>query len=104
MEPPDATTADRPDETPGEVEPLNIFFRLTILPAAALVITALALVAVQSGDPTAPINFWLARYGGLMIACEVGLCLLFGLVALASDRRRIEERRQREAERVDGAA
>lgn len=80
---------------PQEAPPLNVYYRLTVVAAVALIVTILALAALSAGDPAAPANRWLSRYGGLLVTCEVVLCLLFGLVALASDRRRIEQERQR---------
>lgn len=86
------------DREPGgesRRERLNIFYRLTLVPVAALIVTVLAFFAMLlGGDPRAPVNRFLSNYGGLLLALETGCSLLFGLLALAVDRRRIVEERQ----------
>lgn len=80
-------------ETTGRT---NIFYRLTMAPVIALIVTVLSFVALLMGDPAAPANRFLNRYGYWLIAGEVLLSLLFGLMALAVDRRRIVEARNDE--------
>lgn len=97
-------------EDPSDVESLNsesdgerpgLLFRLTIVFTGVLVVTILAVAATQAGDPKAPASRWLSRYAGLILTCETVLCLLFGGIALAADRRRIVERQQAQTATAD---
>lgn len=93
---------DEPLENEATGERAGILFRLTVVSTGVLVVTILALAATQAGDPEAPASRWLGRYGGLLLTCETILCLLFGGVALAADRRRIVERQQPVGDTGDG--
>ena len=70
-------------------QPPNIFFRLIIPAAAAFIVTVLAMVATVFGDPEAPINGLLDRYGGYLVTVEVMIILVLLLLALGIDRREI---------------
>lgn len=76
-------------------ERLNVFYRLSVTAVVALIVTVLAMVAGLWGNPAAPVNAFLAAQGGVLIAWEVFFSLLFGLSALAVDRRRTAERRKK---------
>jgi len=72
----------------------NIFYRLTVIPVVALIITVLALTATFMGNPAAPAARFLDRYAGVLITVEVVLSLVLGFIAVAVDRRGIEEARR----------
>lgn len=72
----------------------NPFFRLVVLATVAFVVTILALVAAMLGDPAAPVNRLLDRYGGVLLAGEVVTIGLAGLLALVLDRWQTVQARQ----------
>lgn len=59
----------------------NRFFPLVSITGALFIVTILALVATLFGNPRAPINRFLDRYGGWLIGVEVCACLGSGLLA-----------------------
>ena len=78
-------------ETKPKPERFNPFFRLVIVSAGFFVVTILALTATIFGETNSPVPRFLIRYGGTLIAVEVLVTLVVGLLALAVDRRFILE-------------
>jgi len=78
-------------------EPVNLFFRLVVIAAGAFIVTVLASVATMFGDESAPLTQFLNQYGGFLMAGEVAATLIFGLLALITDRRQSERRLELQA-------
>lgn len=80
------TTEDTPQAV-AELEPLNVFFRLTIFGGAVFIITILAVSAsLFSEQQAAPAKFF-NRHGTTLILWEVGITLVCGFLAMFVDRR-----------------
>ena len=84
-------------ETEQRWEKPNVFFWLVIPACMAFVITLLSLVAARMGKREAPINGWLDRYADILLTVEVIAILLFALLAMATDRRKLIEQRNSES-------
>lgn len=67
----------------------NLFFRLTVLAGGAFAVTVLAVLsAAMFGEPQAPANRFLNTHAGGLLTGEVLAIVIFGLLAMAVDRRR----------------
>ncbi len=64
----------------------NPFFPLVVFSATVFVVTILAMVAVIFSDPAAPLAKFLNAHAGRLIAAEVAVTLVVGLLALIVDR------------------
>lgn len=93
----DVTDDDVPREKP------NVFFKLVIPASMLFVMTLFSLVAARMGRQDAPVNGFLDRYAGLLLTGEVIVILLLALIAMATDRRRLIEKRQASDRGADAA-
>ncbi len=73
-------------------------FKLVIVSSAAFLITVLSLVVTTMFPSESPASKFISRNGLLMIGVEVVLIIVFGILAMAVDRRRTVLRQRQEAE------
>ncbi len=83
-------------------EASNLFFPLAAGLGVLFCVTVLAVSAAMFGDPAAPVAIALDRYGGTILAVEVGGILMAGFAAMTVDRLRTLRRIR--GERVEGEA
>jgi len=88
----DEETANQ--STARNAQPLNPFFRLVVVAAGSFIVTILASIATMFGNEQAPLTRFLNHYGGGLMAGEVALTLVAGLLALITDRRQSGRRLQ----------
>lgn len=70
-------------------QPLNFFFKLAAVAGVLFVLTVCALTALMFSGPVSPAAVFLQEHGGFLIAAEVAAILVFGILAMAADRREI---------------
>ncbi len=80
--------SDSPVENPPQTEATkrNPFFPMVLFSATVFVLTILAMVAVIFSDPNAPVAKFFNANAGRLIAAEVVVTLVVGLLALIMDR------------------
>ncbi len=76
------------DEEAVSREPEHPLFKLVIVASAAFLLTVLSMVAAMMGSGEAPLAKFINRNGVRMIGVEVVLIIVFGILAMAADRRR----------------
>ncbi|QDU38385.1 hypothetical protein Mal4_27120 [Maioricimonas rarisocia] len=64
----------------------NILFPVVMVFGAAFIVTVLISIAIAFGDPRVPVNQWLNRHLTTVLAVEVVLLIVTGLMAMAIDR------------------
>lgn len=69
-------------------EPEQPLFKLVIISSAAFLLTVLSMVATMMGSGESPLAKFINRNGVRMIGVEVVLIIVFGVLAMAADRRR----------------
>ncbi len=69
-------------------------FHVTAGATTAFIVSVLAMVAAQFGDPKAPVNGWIDDYGAMVLMVEIAAIGVFGFAAMANDARvtRLEQR------------
>ncbi|MHC4875728.1 MAG: hypothetical protein ACYTGL_04470 [Planctomycetota bacterium] len=90
-------SSDTTSEEAGRREPEHPLFKLVIVSSAAFLLTVLSMVAAMMGSGEAPLAKFINRNGVRMIAVEVVLIIVFGILAMAADRRRTLLNQQRDA-------
>lgn len=91
----DDTQQPQPVENPPESDaeparpPMNVLFRLALVPAGLFIVTILGFTAIQLGNADAPVPRWLNANAGWLIAVEVAASVLLATMAMAVDRRAI---------------
>jgi len=78
----------------------RVLFTLTAAMTTAFVITILAMISMMLGEPTAPVNLWFEKHGGMLMLVEVIGIVVFGLAAMTADRRETlrEQARQKSSD------
>ncbi len=94
QEPPPA--AETPVEEARKDEPEQPLFKLVIVSSAAFLITVLSMTVSMMFPSESPASKFLNRNGLQMIGVEVVLIIVFGILAMAVDRRRTLNRRRLE--------
>ena len=89
--------AETPVEEPRKDEPEQPLFKLVIVSSAAFLITVLSMTVSMMFPSKSPASKFLNRNGLQMIGVEVVLIIVFGILAMAVDRRRTLIRQRREA-------
>jgi len=64
----------------------SLLFRLAGLMATLFVLTVFVMIAGVFSDPNLPMNTWLNHNGIPLLLGEVGLVLVLGVLAMATDR------------------
>ena len=82
----------------------NPFFPMVLFSASLFVLTILAMVAVIFSDPNAPAAKFLNAHASRLIAAEVIVTLVLGLLALVVDRRQTLRRKSQTEHRSDSSA
>ena len=95
QEPPPA--AETPTEEARKDEPEQPLFKLVIVSSAAFLITVLSMTVSMMFPSESPASKFLNRNGLQMIGVEVVLIIVFGILAMAVDRRRTLIRQWQEA-------
>ncbi len=89
--------AKTPAEESRKDEPEQPLFKLVIVSSAAFLITVLSMTVAMMFPSESPASKFLNRNGLQMIGVEVVLIIVFGILAMAVDRRRTLIRQQQEA-------
>ena len=98
------TDSAEPAEEPRRHEPEQPLFKLVIVSSAAFLITVLSMVVTMLFPSESPMSKFINRNGVQMIGVEVVLIIVFGLLAMAFDRRRTLRERQQAGKAVPGSA
>ena len=86
-----------PVEEPPVDEREQPLFKLVIVSSGAFLITVLSLVVTTMFPSESPASRFISRNGLQMIGVEVVLIIVFGILAMAVDRRRTVMRQRQEA-------
>jgi hypothetical protein len=65
----------------------GVLFHAAAGATALFVLTVLVMIATLFGDPEAPFNDWLNRYGTMLLIGEVALIAITACAAMAWDQR-----------------
>lgn len=71
--------------------PHNPFWKAVTVSGFIFVGTTLAIVMVPFAEQRSPVNQFLRNHGGLLAALEVGVVLVCGVMAMATDQRQTRE-------------
>ena len=88
---------DTPIEEDRKGEPEQPLFKLVIVSSAAFLITVLSMTVTMLFPSESPASKFINRNGLQMIGVEVVLIIVFGILAMAVDRRRTMIRQQQDA-------
>jgi hypothetical protein len=89
--------AETPVEEARKDEPEQPLFKLVIVSSAAFLITVLSMTVSMMFPSESPASKFLNRNGLQMIGVEVVLIIVFGILAMAVDRRRTLNRQRQDA-------